>query len=92
MGRRSDRNMADHAGEPLWSRDYSTLLTETSQIAYFNALIYFTTHFFLKISILLFYKRIFTLNVKWFKWCVYAMTFYTVGWWIGCFFAAMLQW
>ncbi|KAH7031688.1 uncharacterized protein B0I36DRAFT_324432 [Microdochium trichocladiopsis] len=77
-------------GKHTWAAD-PTEVWRIMEIAYFNALIYFTTHFFIKISILLFYKRIFTLNVKWFKWCVYALGVYTVGWYIGCFFAAMLQ-
>ncbi|KAL1863910.1 hypothetical protein Daus18300_008059 [Diaporthe australafricana] len=42
-------------------------------------------------SILAFYKRIFTLNIRWFKYCIYAMALYTTGWSVGTLFAVIFQ-
>lgn len=43
-------------------------------------------------SILAFYRRIFTLNIMWFRYLVYVMAVYTTGWLIACFFSALFQW
>lgn len=43
-------------------------------------------------SILLFYRRVFTLNIRWFKYSVYTMAAYTTGWFISCLIAVIFQW
>ncbi|RYP46258.1 hypothetical protein DL768_007525 [Monosporascus sp. mg162] len=48
-------------------------------IGYFNALIYIAVHWFIKMSILAFYRRVFTLNIAWFKYAVYGTAVYTSG-------------
>ncbi|KAK6957401.1 hypothetical protein Daesc_000185 [Daldinia eschscholtzii] len=60
-------------------------------IGLYNAFVYIFAHWFIKMSILAFYTRVFTLNVLWFKLAVYIMTFYTTGWAVGVFFATLFQ-
>ncbi|KAF4121950.1 hypothetical protein GMORB2_1790 [Geosmithia morbida] len=77
-------------GKHVWAVD-PTRIWRILQIGLFNALIYFTTHFFIKLSILAFYKRIFTLRILWFRWCLIAIAIYNGGWFISSFFAALFQ-
>lgn len=63
-----------------------------TQIGLFNALIYFTSHFCIKLAILFFYRRVFTLRITWFKYAWYAVLFYITGWFISSFFAGLFQW
>ncbi|PVH93775.1 hypothetical protein DM02DRAFT_695121 [Periconia macrospinosa] len=50
------------------------------QIGFFLSLSYTLLHLFIKLSILLFYIRIFGLFEKWFKISVYCVMAYVVGW------------
>lgn len=49
------------------------------QTGLFQAMAYIIVHWFIKISILAFYRRVFTLNTQWLKYSVYAITVYTTG-------------
>lgn len=62
------------------------------QAGYFLSLTYALTHFFLKMAILFLYIRIFTLNIKWFKYAIYATIFYVSGWSIGMVVTILSNW
>ncbi|KAI1337121.1 hypothetical protein F5Y15DRAFT_426036 [Xylariaceae sp. FL0016] len=77
-------------GKHAWATD-ATKAWKIIRVGLFNALIYFAAHWFIKMSILAFYKRVFTLRITWFKYSVYATGIYTTGWFIASFFAALFQ-
>jgi hypothetical protein len=66
--------------------------TDGVQIGLFNALLYFITHWFIKMSILAFCHRVFTANIPWFKYALWATGIYTTCWLISSFFAGLFQW
>lgn len=66
--------------------------TDRGQIGLFNALLYFITHWFIKMSILAFCHRVFTANILWFKYALWATAIYTTCWLISSFFAGLFQW
>lgn len=43
-------------------------------------------------TILAFYRRVFTMRITWFKYAIYAVFAYTTGWVISSFFAGLFQW
>lgn len=53
---------------------------------------YTLAHFFIKMSILLFYIRIFDLRMKWFKVAVYATMAYVSGWAFSLIVFILAQW
>ncbi|KAF2836600.1 hypothetical protein M501DRAFT_979939 [Patellaria atrata CBS 101060] len=55
------------------------------QIGWILSLFYTLSHFFIKMAILSCYIRIFTLNIRWFKYTVYTMMFYVSAWTISLF-------
>ncbi|KAL6850757.1 hypothetical protein ACO1O0_007883 [Amphichorda felina] len=77
-------------GKHVWAVD-PTKIWRVLQIGLFNALIYFISHFCIKLAILFFYRRVFTLRITWFKYAWYAVLFYTTGWFISSFFAGLFQ-
>ncbi|KFH47793.1 hypothetical protein ACRE_012880 [Hapsidospora chrysogenum ATCC 11550] len=66
--------------------------TDRGQIGLFNALLYFITHWFIKMSIIAFCFRVFTANIPWFKYALWATGIYTTCWLISSFFAGLFQW
>jgi hypothetical protein len=78
-------------GRHVWAAD-PTQIWKILRIGLFNALIYFTVHWFIKMSILAFYHRIFTFRITWFKYSVWAVGIYTTAWYISSFFAGLFQW
>jgi len=77
-------------GKHSWAAD-PTKIYKILEIGLYNALVYMTAHLFIKMSILAFYIRVFTLNTPWFRYCIYAMGTYAACWWMGCFFSALFQ-
>ncbi|KAI1346012.1 hypothetical protein F5Y01DRAFT_322422 [Xylaria sp. FL0043] len=77
-------------GKHVWAAD-PTVAYKVIEIGLFNAVIYVAVNLFIKLSILAFYKRIFTLNVLWFRYSVYACFIFTTSWFIASLFAAIFQ-
>ncbi|KAI1476337.1 hypothetical protein F4774DRAFT_412971 [Daldinia eschscholtzii] len=77
-------------GRHIWAAD-RTQAWKIIQVGLYNAFVYIFVHWFIKMSILAFYTRVFTLNVRWFKSAVYIIILYTTGWAIGAFFATLFQ-
>lgn len=75
-------------GEHLIAINPATLF----EIGFFNSLCYIFAHLFIKFSILLFYRRVFTTQKKWFRWVTYALMAYVVIWALACFILVMAQW
>ncbi|KAI1299553.1 hypothetical protein F5Y03DRAFT_408721 [Xylaria venustula] len=74
-------------GKHIWATDPSVAYI----IGLFNAVAYVAVNWFIKLSILAFYKRVFTLHVPWFRFSVYSCLVYTTGWFIGTLLAAVFQ-
>ncbi|KAL8912158.1 MAG: hypothetical protein Q9171_002792 [Xanthocarpia ochracea] len=61
------------------------------EVGFYLSITYTLAHWFIKMSILLFYIRIFTLRVKWFKIAIYATMTYISCWAVSLLFIIFLQ-
>ncbi|KAJ4393002.1 hypothetical protein N0V93_002206 [Gnomoniopsis smithogilvyi] len=77
-------------GKHSWAVE-PTNVWKIMRTGFFQAADYIIVHWFIKMSILLFYKRVFTLNIRWFKYSVYTLAAYTTGWFISCLIAVIFQ-
>ncbi|KAI0867335.1 hypothetical protein GGS24DRAFT_515889 [Hypoxylon argillaceum] len=77
-------------GKHIWTTD-PAVAYKVIEIGFFNAVIYLAVNWFIKLSILAFYKRVFTLNIPWFRYSIYSCVIYTTSWFIAVLFSVIFQ-
>ncbi|RYC58004.1 hypothetical protein CHU98_g8200 [Xylaria longipes] len=77
-------------GKHIWVTN-PAVAYKVIEIGLYNAVIYLAVNWLIKLSILAFYKRVFTLNIAWFRYSVYSCLTFTTGWFIGTLFAVIFQ-
>jgi hypothetical protein len=61
-------------------------------VGFYLSITYTLAHFFIKMSILLFYIRIFTLHITWFRIGIYTTMAYVTGWALSLLVLIFGQW
>lgn len=69
-----------------------TTIYKLLEAGWFASMAYTLGHFFIKMTLLLTYIRIFTLRLKWFKWATFATMFYVTGWSLGVAITLLVEW
>ncbi|KAI0190869.1 hypothetical protein F4808DRAFT_399171 [Astrocystis sublimbata] len=77
-------------GKHIWATD-PAVAYKVIEIGFFNAIAYLAVNWLIKLSILAFYRRVFTLNITWFRYSVYACFIYITGWFVGTLFGVIFQ-
>jgi hypothetical protein len=89
---RSSSSVQDTNGKCASSALPFSGLTDDHQVGFYLSITYTLAHFFIKMSILVFYARIFTLHTTWFKIGIYATMAYVTGWALSLLILIFTQW